>query len=153
MAEVAGLAAQGDSFDRSLATFLEEFYAAPNAVALAAAPALLGSQFGELGRIKTPTSRPLSRSWPGVSRYRSPTGRSGKTGSYLARDSPRRWPRCGPCCCCWKVRRPFAPAISWSARSPCSAPEFTVLGSIVSSQRGRSFIPTSALRRAITPPS
>ncbi len=36
LAEVAALAAKGDSFDRCLANFLDEFYAAPNAAALAA---------------------------------------------------------------------------------------------------------------------
>lgn len=48
LAEVAALAAQGDSFDRCLANFLDEFYAA----ALAAAPVLLAPQFGELGRVQ-----------------------------------------------------------------------------------------------------
>ena len=52
LAEVAALAAQGDSFDRCLANFLDEFYAAPNAAALAAAPALLGPQVGDLGRVQ-----------------------------------------------------------------------------------------------------
>ena len=33
LAEVATLAAQGDSFDRCLANFLDGFYAAPNAAA------------------------------------------------------------------------------------------------------------------------
>jgi hypothetical protein len=49
---VATLAAQGDSFDRCLANFLDEFYAAPNAVALADTPALLAPQFGETGRVQ-----------------------------------------------------------------------------------------------------
>jgi len=52
LAEVAARAAQGDCFDRSLANFLDEFYAAPNAAALAAVPALLAPQFGELGRVQ-----------------------------------------------------------------------------------------------------
>lgn len=52
LAEVATLAAQGDSFDRCLANFLDEFYAGPNAAALAAAPALLAPQFGDLGRVQ-----------------------------------------------------------------------------------------------------
>jgi hypothetical protein len=52
LAEVAALAAQGDSFDRCLANFLDEFYAAPNATALAAAPALLAPQFGETGQVQ-----------------------------------------------------------------------------------------------------
>lgn len=50
LAEVAALAAEGDSFDRCLANFLDEFYAAPAAASLSTAPALLGPRFGELGR-------------------------------------------------------------------------------------------------------
>lgn len=52
LAEVAALAAQGDSFDRCLANFLDEFYAGPNTAALAAAPVLLAPQFGDLGRVQ-----------------------------------------------------------------------------------------------------
>lgn len=52
LAEVAALAAQGDSFDRCLANFLDEFYAAPKAGAFAAAPALLAPQFGDTGRVQ-----------------------------------------------------------------------------------------------------
>ena len=52
LAEVAALAAQGDSFDRCLVNFLDEFYAAPTAAALAAAPALLAPQFGDIGRVQ-----------------------------------------------------------------------------------------------------
>ena len=52
LAEVAALAAQGDSFDRCLANFLDEFYAVPNAAALADTPALLAPTHGELGRIQ-----------------------------------------------------------------------------------------------------
>lgn len=52
LARVAALAALGDSFDRCLANFLDEFYAGPNTAALAAAPALLAPQFGELGRVQ-----------------------------------------------------------------------------------------------------
>ena len=52
LAEVAALAAQGDSFDRCLANFLDEFYAAPNATALADTPALLAVQFGDTGRVQ-----------------------------------------------------------------------------------------------------
>ena len=52
LAEVAALAMQGDSFDRCLANFLDEFYAAPNTVALAVAPALLAPQFGDLGHVQ-----------------------------------------------------------------------------------------------------
>jgi len=52
LAEVAALAAQGDSFDRCLANFLDEFYATPNAAALATVPALLAPQFGDTGRVR-----------------------------------------------------------------------------------------------------
>ena len=52
LAEVSALAAQGGSFDRCLANFLDEFYAAPNAGALADPSMLLATQFGELGRVQ-----------------------------------------------------------------------------------------------------
>ena len=52
LAEVAALAAHGDSFDRCLANFLDEFYAGPDAAALAATPALLAPAHGELGQIQ-----------------------------------------------------------------------------------------------------
>jgi len=52
LAEVAALTAQGDSFDRCLANFLDEFYTAPNSAALAAAPLLLATQFGDVGRVQ-----------------------------------------------------------------------------------------------------
>ncbi len=52
LAEVAALAHRGDSFDRCLANFLDQFYAAPNAGALAEEPLLFASQFGEAGRVQ-----------------------------------------------------------------------------------------------------
>jgi len=52
LAEVAALAAQGDSFDRCLANFLDEFYAAPNGSAFTDAPVLLAPQFGDTGRVQ-----------------------------------------------------------------------------------------------------
>ena len=52
LAEVSALAEQGDDFDRCLANFLDEFYAAPNALALAETPALLAPQFGDTGRVQ-----------------------------------------------------------------------------------------------------
>ena len=52
LAEVAQLTTSGDSFDRCLANFLDEFYAAPNAKALAEAPPLLAAGLGELGRVQ-----------------------------------------------------------------------------------------------------
>ena len=52
LAEVARLTVNGDSFDRCLANFLDEFYATPNAKALADAPQLLAPALGELGRVQ-----------------------------------------------------------------------------------------------------
>lgn len=52
LAAVADLSARGDSFDRCLANFLDEFYSAPAAAALQDAPALLATQFGDLGRVR-----------------------------------------------------------------------------------------------------
>jgi len=52
LADVAQLTLQGDSFDRCLANFLDGFYAAPQAAALAEPPALLAPQLGEIGRVQ-----------------------------------------------------------------------------------------------------
>ncbi|HKX60926.1 MAG TPA: hypothetical protein VJS65_03765 [Verrucomicrobiae bacterium] len=52
LSEVAALAAAGDSFDRCLANFLDEFYASPNADALASPPELLAPRCGEIGHIQ-----------------------------------------------------------------------------------------------------
>ena len=52
LTEVAQLAAAGDSFDRCLANFLDEFYATPAAAALSPTPELLAPQLGELGRVQ-----------------------------------------------------------------------------------------------------
>jgi hypothetical protein len=52
LAEVAELAASGDSFDRCLANFLDEFYAAPRAEALSPEPVLLFPTLGEPGRVQ-----------------------------------------------------------------------------------------------------
>ena len=52
LADVASLAAAGDSFDRCLANFLDRFYAAPDPAALAPTPELLAPRFGELGRVQ-----------------------------------------------------------------------------------------------------
>lgn len=52
LAEVAALTAGGDSFDRCLANFLDEFYATPTAGALTTAPALLAPVHRELGRVQ-----------------------------------------------------------------------------------------------------
>lgn len=52
LAEVAHLTAGGDSFDRCLANFLDEFYASPAVAALLPMPELLAPKLGELGRIQ-----------------------------------------------------------------------------------------------------
>jgi hypothetical protein len=52
LAEVARLALTGDSFDRCLANFLDEFYDAPAAAALAESPPLLAPSRDELGRVQ-----------------------------------------------------------------------------------------------------
>jgi hypothetical protein len=52
LVDVAQLTSSGDSFDRSLANFLDEFYFAPNAAALADAPELLAPRFGETGQVQ-----------------------------------------------------------------------------------------------------
>ena len=49
---VAQLALAGDSFDRCLANFLDEFYAHPDGAALQSEPPLLAPHFGEPGRIQ-----------------------------------------------------------------------------------------------------
>jgi hypothetical protein len=51
LAEVAQRTLAGDSFDRGLANFLDEFYAVPSATALADAPPLLAPKLGEPGRV------------------------------------------------------------------------------------------------------
>jgi hypothetical protein len=50
LAEVAQLTLDGDSFDRCLANFLDEFYATPNVGALADAPVLLVPTLGKQGQ-------------------------------------------------------------------------------------------------------
>lgn len=52
LAEVAELAADGDSFDRCLANFLDEFYARPDIAALSPTPELLQPKLGEVGQIQ-----------------------------------------------------------------------------------------------------
>jgi hypothetical protein len=52
LAEVAELAARGEPFDCCLANFLDEFYAAPAARALADVPPLLATTGGEAGRVR-----------------------------------------------------------------------------------------------------
>ena len=52
LAEVAVLSSQGDSFDRCLANFLDEFYAAPKAEAIVEAPPLLAPRMGEFGHLQ-----------------------------------------------------------------------------------------------------
>jgi hypothetical protein len=52
LAEVAERAAHGDSFDRCVANFLDEFYLAPASSALAEEPTSLASRFADLGRVQ-----------------------------------------------------------------------------------------------------
>jgi hypothetical protein len=52
LAEVAQLTRGGDSFDRCLAAFLDEFYGTPDVAALSATPELLAPKLGELGRVQ-----------------------------------------------------------------------------------------------------
>ena len=52
LAEIATRTAQGDSFDRCRANFLDEFYPAPNAAVLDETPALLAPGFGDLGQVQ-----------------------------------------------------------------------------------------------------
>ena len=52
LAEVAQFAAGGDSFDRCLANFLDDFYANPDVTALSTTPALLAPRLGELVRVQ-----------------------------------------------------------------------------------------------------
>jgi len=52
LAKVAELTAGGDSFDRCLANFLDEFYATPVADALSNEPPLLAANFGDPGRVQ-----------------------------------------------------------------------------------------------------
>ena len=52
LAEVAQLTVRGESFDRCLANFLDEFYPAPNAKALSDMPDLLAPDLGRLGRVQ-----------------------------------------------------------------------------------------------------
>jgi hypothetical protein len=52
LAEVAELASHGDSFDRCLANFLDEFYSAPSSRALAGEPTRLAPRFTDIGRVQ-----------------------------------------------------------------------------------------------------
>lgn len=52
LAEVAQLTARGESFDHSLANFLDGFYAQPTESALSAEPGLLATIGGALGGIQ-----------------------------------------------------------------------------------------------------
>jgi hypothetical protein len=52
LAEVAQAAAEGESFDRSLANLLDEFYARPDPGALLPEPELLAPLLGEGGQVQ-----------------------------------------------------------------------------------------------------
>ncbi|MBX3744764.1 MAG: hypothetical protein KF833_05595 [Verrucomicrobiae bacterium] len=67
LAEVAQLTLNGESFDRCLANFLDEFYAAPDARALADTPPRLTQPCGDSGRVQdaylAATAEELARVW------------------------------------------------------------------------------------------
>lgn len=52
LAEVAYIVSRGESFDRCLANFLDEFYRSPNPDALAGTPELLSPRLGDTGHIQ-----------------------------------------------------------------------------------------------------
>jgi len=52
LADVATLAAAGDSFDRCLSNFLDAFYAQPTQNFLDPVPTLLAPKFGDAGRVQ-----------------------------------------------------------------------------------------------------
>ncbi len=52
LAEVAQSTSAGESFDRCLANFLDEFYFSPNENALSQPPELLAPKFGDRGRVQ-----------------------------------------------------------------------------------------------------
>jgi len=52
LAEVARLALAGDSFDRCLANFLDEFNRSPEAARLFEEPVLLAPTLGEIGQVR-----------------------------------------------------------------------------------------------------
>src|SRR5690348_11194645 len=67
LAEVAQRVAGGDSFERCLAEFLDEFYAGPNEQALANEPVLLEPTSGDTGQVQdaylAATADELSRAY------------------------------------------------------------------------------------------
>jgi hypothetical protein len=58
LAEVAEETARGEPFDRSLADFLDGFYAKPGTEALAGEPRLLAPRFGDQGRVQDAYRKP-----------------------------------------------------------------------------------------------
>ena len=52
LAEVAKLTLEGNSFDLSIANFLDEFYATPNASALLETPVLLATTSDDSGQVR-----------------------------------------------------------------------------------------------------
>jgi hypothetical protein len=70
LADVARLADAGDSFDRCLANFLDEFSVAPSSSALFEPPRLLATRLGERGKIQdaylaaTAEHLACANSWP-----------------------------------------------------------------------------------------
>jgi hypothetical protein len=72
LSEVAQLALDGDSFDRCLSNFLDEFYAAPSAEALAAIPPLLAPALGDIGRVQDAYLAATAEELARANRFRSP---------------------------------------------------------------------------------
>ncbi len=103
LAEVAALTACGDSFDRSLANFLDEFYSAPSEDALAGEPELLAPRFADLGRIQdaylAATAEELTR------QFNLPPSAWINAGRENCTDPGLRplWLRCA-LFCCWRAR-------------------------------------------------
>jgi len=64
LAEVAQLTMNGDSFDRCLANFLDEFYAAPNPQAFADSPTLLAPSSVNPDACRMPTLPHCRRAGP-----------------------------------------------------------------------------------------
>ena len=105
----------GDAFDRCLANFLDEFYAAPNAAALAESPVLLASSSGETGRVQDAYLAATAEDLPAPINFLPGLDCGRARANCTNLGSPRRWPRYGPCCF-WKVRPPSAHAIFSSAK-------------------------------------
>ena len=115
VAEVAQLTLNGDSFDRCLANFLDEFYAAPTANALADARKCSRQNSEKQVRCRTLISRRRRKNLRAHISWLCRRGPPLKHASCIAPGSRRRWRHCG-WCCFWKARPVFAREIFSSAR-------------------------------------